>query len=110
MITKTVKRYYCEHCGKGGQTKAIADHEKSCFQNPERVCRLCVQHSLPQPPMPELIKAAMDHGLDGLRALTDCPACITAAVIQVKSEEQAPCLRFDYKAEIKSFMERRAAV
>ena len=42
MREKTVKRFYCDHCAKGGFKKPdMARHESSCTLNPKRVCYLC---------------------------------------------------------------------
>ena len=42
MRTKTVKRYYCDFCSKGGFKKPdMANHEKSCTLNPKRICYMC---------------------------------------------------------------------
>lgn len=42
MRTKTVKRYYCDHCNRGMfQQPAMASHELTCIANPHRVCFLC---------------------------------------------------------------------
>lgn len=42
MRTKTVLRYYCDHCSKGGFRKPdMAAHEATCTKNPKRGCYLC---------------------------------------------------------------------
>ena len=42
MREKTVKRYYCEHCGKGMFKKpSMFQHEVTCIANPKRACFLC---------------------------------------------------------------------
>jgi len=45
MITKLRKRYYCEHCGKGGGSAGhMRRHERTCTANPTRECEMC-QHT-----------------------------------------------------------------
>ena len=42
MREKTVKRYYCDHCSKGGFRKPdMVQHELTCTRNPKRACWLC---------------------------------------------------------------------
>lgn len=42
MREKTVKRYYCDHCSKGGFRKPdMLSHEMTCTKNPKRGCYLC---------------------------------------------------------------------
>lgn len=42
MRTKTVQRFYCDHCSKGMFRKAdMAKHEITCIVNPSRACWLC---------------------------------------------------------------------
>lgn len=104
MITKLVKRYYCEHCGKGGQTKAIANHEESCIKNPERKCWACKEFGLEQLPMPELRKAFQDGGTYAVGEITICPACKLAALMQERKANPSAWddedEYFDYKAEM----------
>ncbi|MCP3684306.1 MAG: hypothetical protein GY861_16635 [bacterium] len=36
-------RYYCDYCKKSGGSKYwMKRHEKSCTNNPERVCKMCI--------------------------------------------------------------------
>lgn len=108
MITKLVKRYYCEHCRKGGMTKAIAKHEDSCIRNPARICATCLEFAHtglgPQVPMPDLLEAAKEAsscGLGALKDLTECPTCILSALVQHrKSNPRDEWVEFDYKAEM----------
>lgn len=54
MRSKTVKRFYCDHCSKGMFRKAdMANHEASCTMNPERVCYMCNM----SPELSEIIKS-----------------------------------------------------
>lgn len=100
MTIKLVKRYYCDHCRKGGMTKAIADHERACIKNPERICPICEEFSFEQVPMPELLAAAAES-LKDLQALTDCPACTLAALAQRRiSNPEEDWKEFDYKEEM----------
>lgn len=42
MRTKTVIRYYCDHCSKGGFKKPnMIQHEANCTKNPHRGCATC---------------------------------------------------------------------
>ena len=42
MRSKTVIRYYCDHCSKGGFRKPdMMQHELTCTLNPKRCCYLC---------------------------------------------------------------------
>lgn len=44
MIIKTVKRYWCEYCGKAGLSKYHMEcHEAHCTLNPRRKCRVCTK-------------------------------------------------------------------
>lgn len=107
MITKLVRRYYCEHCRKGGMTRAMARHEVTCVRNPERVCRMCQDYSLEQVPLVRLLEAAAE-GLGELRETTQCPACVLAAWIQFHKQNPPDPEEFEYyayKAGMKEFLE-----
>jgi hypothetical protein len=42
MRTKTVQRYFCDHCSKGMFKKpSMVSHETVCIANPNRACFLC---------------------------------------------------------------------
>lgn len=112
MRTKKVNRYYCDHCSKGGQSKAaMLRHEPACIRNPDRsACPFCQAAKVSQAPMPELRKA-FEHGdLKALRkAAGDCPACTLAAIVQTRDstppdeEGFTGWVEFDYKAEVVVF-------
>ncbi len=105
MITKTVRRYYCEHCKKGGQTKAMAKHELSCLKNPQRVCSMCRTYELEQVPIPVLMAAAAES-LGDLREATRCPACVLATWMRfTKANPAEDQDYYDYKAGAREFME-----
>ena len=108
MITKKVKRFYCEHPGckkSGGAAWSMRYHEARCTANPNRACSMCelcgydVWESL------DALKAVLPdghewgransgsrdkgnerrmaiEGLNKLRKMTNCPACILAAIRQ----------------------------
>jgi hypothetical protein len=109
MKVKTVKRYYCEFCGKGGQSAShMSRHERGCTLNPNRVCGFCNEVGEDQKTMPELmaimakaeINVVTDDIVEGfrwtsstltnekeiLKALEDatgnCPACMLATIRQ----------------------------
>lgn len=103
MRTKTVTRYYCDHCNRGMfKRPSMIEHERCCIRNPERACALCEQ----KPDMPTLVKA-IESGLDAVRDAADgCPACVLAAIVQdreaykKKGEEPPAWVDFDYKEEL----------
>lgn len=114
MITKTVKRYFCEHCGKGGMRKdCIERHETICFRNPARLCIVCSPHyDAPHPVDMAALKAAFDEAyVDGVRfAAGGCPACVMAAILQ--SRPRTPIssddwVEFDYKKELTDYLSER---
>jgi len=97
--TKLVKRHYCDHCKKGGQSKyCMARHERTCVWNPQRACVFC---SKPETTVAELIEALND----GLPALEQkaamCPACMLAAIVQSRKSinEDTWVAGFDYKKQ-----------
>jgi predicted RNA-binding Zn-ribbon protein involved in translation (DUF1610 family) len=107
MREKTIKRFYCDHCGKGRfQRSATLRHETACIFNPARVCPLCAEAKLSQVPMPELLAVFDDWTkLAPLRALANnCPACILATIVQSRqaahlSDEEDTWIEFNYKEE-----------
>lgn len=115
------KRYYCDHCKKGGGTKFhMAKHERGCTLNPDRQCGVCEKIGLSAAPLSELIAfvtsvaathidttpdvqyASIDSAaLKTLRERADnCPTCILAALRQ--AEAFADPGDFDFKKELKS--------
>lgn len=106
MKVKTVKRYYCEFCKKGGQSAShISRHEKGCTANPNRVCGLCKEVGEDQAPMSVLmdimakaqitkseeygfLSATLHNEKEIIKALEEatgnCPACMLAAIRQSK--------------------------
>jgi len=95
MKTKTVKRFYCEHCGKGGQSaRWILWHEAACTKNPNRVCRYCGERGIPfvgiERPTEQSLAEVNELGPNSrefkadvekaLKATDECPACTLAAL------------------------------
>lgn len=119
MKEKLVKRFYCDHCGKGRfHRKAMAAHEDKCIYNPARICPLCVISDIPQSPMDDLIlgfHASDSEGLDKLRFMANnCPACILSAIVQGRRKvtvqvdndrdvEMDEWVNFNYKDEMKDW-------
>ncbi len=113
MRTKTVKRHYCDHCGKGGfRVSSMLRHESGCTANPLRTCQFCAMMELVQKPIEELKVALVDavdfgdeenydsvdkQAIVKLRELAQgCPACMLAAIRQ---SNQGGCHSFDFKKE-----------
>lgn len=115
MRKKQVWRYYCDFCGKGGQSGGhMKRHERSCCRNPERKCGMCAAAMNDQEPLPKLIEALGKGDVDGLARLrelaTGCPACMLAAIIQSKLQrplnhdgEGGFHVDFDFKKEKDAF-------
>jgi len=95
MIEKLVKQFKCEHCGKKQYAKgSMRVHEAHCTNNPSRKCRLCERVEVAtggakaSVDLSELIAVLRDRGMVPLarmatvRVLTDCPACMLAAIRQ----------------------------
>jgi len=110
MTTKLVKRYYCDHCRKGGMTKAIADHEKTCIKNPERECFACKEFGFTQIHMALLLSAA-EGGVDAVKDMTPCPACTLAALSQFKkAHPESEWQEFDYKEAMLGLYRERNSI
>ena len=94
-------RYYCEFCNKsGGSGYHMAEHEKHCTLNPNRICRMCGRGEglgklialLPKKedyvskgPLFEFLDfaEAVEKTMFVLREEAEnCPACILAALRQ----------------------------
>jgi|SRR6185437_10022575 len=117
MKQKKVWRYYCEFCRKAGCAKGtIAKHERHCCANPNRVCRMCVlvtgEEGL-QRPIAELTTALYDVGLERVKELAhNCPACILAAIIQLRKRDNASphdeeyWFEFDFKTAVREMWEQ----
>ena len=115
MRQKLVKRYYCDHCSKGGLKKpSMRMHEQGCTRNPNRVCYLCDQsHDYKalcaeakalsssrddHEPMPDARNINGAKEISQLSHMVDgCPACLLAVLRQsnVMAFEH-----FDYKKEV----------
>lgn len=87
MRTALRTRYYCDFCKKSGGSKpAMAKHETSCTNNPDRVCRMCKFADLEQKPIGELTTTYAQQGWKALRELAGgCPVCILAGERQAHS-------------------------
>ena len=105
-------RYYCDFCKKSSG-RTLADHERHCTMNPNRVCRFCKLLGETQAPIADLLAALRSGVVPVLPALKksahDCPACILAAIRQLPPEEYGALddsvTMYDYKAESKKALE-----
>lgn len=82
-------RFYCEFCPKAGMSGGhMARHEASCTRNPNRVCRMCALVGESARPMPELIAALREGGVEAVRKASEvgCPVCILAAILCDRKE------------------------
>lgn len=121
MKTKTVKRYYCDHCGKGGQSSyCITRHESTCIRNPLRACPACSEQHVSGALLPTtetvetLITEFRAGGIAALRGKANgCPACMLAAIVQSRprksrpSDEDYDWVDFDYKKEMQEWNKER---
>jgi len=121
MRERMVRRYYCDHCGKGGCSKGhMARHERGCTLNRNRVCGLCAHVGLNQKSADELVDAFRGCGDDDAQRLASlrdaaegCPACILTAlrilfppVKNMDAEDlqfSPPWPDFDFKKELADF-------
>lgn len=83
MRTKTVTRYFCDHCSKGMfKRDAMERHEAVCYRNRDRKCHRC-QFEDPQNSIsPERRKAILQDGEKCQTKGGECPDCLMAMVIQ----------------------------
>lgn len=113
MREKLVKRYYCEHCSKGGFKKpSIQQHEKGCTRNPERLCYLCEETHDYKSLCAEAIKRSSENEVDHRiiseaedlmalsRMVSNCPACLLAVLRQ---SNVFAFEHFDYKTELTKY-------
>lgn len=127
MTSKTVTQYRCGFCKKRGLSAShMAKHERHCTLNPNRICRVCGVLEIEQKLIAELKAIFPQHPraywetsqsegpdefalpsyphvtneqLNNFRAVTECPACLMAALRQ--SNIPVPCaVGFDFKAEM----------
>lgn len=104
MRTKRVLRYYCDHCSKGGfKGPNIRRHEETCVHNPNRSCWACKEFEL-HPQLLEILVSLADaitpngQNIGPLEKAADgCPACMLAAIVQSRSQEDIVWVTFDYK-------------
>jgi len=115
------KRYYCDYCNKaGGSRYHMANHERGCTLNPDRLCGVCLAMKLDAAPLAELIAFVQsvhekyvcpitstfhfDIVKEDVVTLRDragnCPACVLAALRQTKTFTASD--DFDFRAELKS--------
>lgn len=124
MRQRLVKRYYCEHCSKGGfKEPSMRQHEYGCTRNPDRVCYLCEQsHDYKalcaeavarsssrddHEPMPDARTINGVKELSQLSSMVDgCPACLLAVLRQsnVMAFEY-----FDYKKAVTEWYREQQA-
>lgn len=117
MHQRKLTRYFCDHCSKGGFKMAvIQSHEKSCCQNPDRVCAWHGGALRPRVSMEELIEAIEGDHLDELRTVAGgCPWCMLAAIKQSPQPDNSSAMEdgywenplgldFDFKAERERFL------
>ena len=120
MKTRMRVRYYCDFCGKSmGYKNHMANHEKHCTMNPNRVCRMCetlqkCDGETEQLPMAVLLAALeipnedsddyrtflewdSDDHLESIKSVTKCPACILAAIRQ--AGYSSGVYNFEYEKE-----------
>ena len=125
-------RYYCDFCKKSGGSKwHMEKHEKSCTMNPDRTCGFCEfngDHPTKKhkEKLKSIVKKAVgefwdeaeigidEHPIDYHERITEqlekdllkeasgCPACVLAAIRQVKDAE---FIQFDYKKAKDQFWE-----
>ncbi len=118
-------RYYCDFCNKSGGSKYhMQGHEPSCTMNPKRTCRMCGIQDEPSGDLEKMIRIIkndiycvedeleMEAWLFGedkkeeatlaaIRSISDCPACILAAIRQAGIPFMFQS--FDYKKEKEAF-------
>lgn len=97
MRTRTVKRYYCDHCKKAGLSRFhMEKHERGCTANPNRVCGMCQLVDGPNATLPELLDAAR-IGLTELRSTAlGCPACMLAGIRALRATFGKPSTWGEY--------------
>lgn len=129
MITKTVKRHYCEYCKKAmSQRPAMEKHEKHCTLNLNRSCRMCdvigehndIKTLLAMIPNQIITKEncvifEIDYDqvsneseiLQAFREMKEkannCPACILAVLRQYRKENDRMYIPWDYKENVDAF-------
>jgi len=104
MREKKVKRFYCDHCNKGGFSRASMErHENTCFKNLKRDCWVCKEFGLSsEHTLDEIKKTMREEGFEAASRMTECPACLVAAVIHcnayyIKTGEYDYCIDYPYK-------------
>lgn len=122
MKEKQVTQFSCDFCKvKRYRRHAMERHERGCTMNPGRVCGICARLEWEQSPIEKLISMAR-IGREALATESGgCPACMLAAIRQLRAAEPAriegepfkevfipsgvakDCDTFDYKAAVKSF-------
>ncbi len=121
MRQKLVKRYYCDHCSKGGfKEPSMRQHEYGCTRNPARVCYLCEQsHDYKALCAEAKARSTQDEFSDEVRTINGakelsqlssmvdgCPACLLAVLHQsnVMAFEH-----FDYKKAVTEWYREQQA-
>jgi hypothetical protein len=116
MKRRLVYRYTCDFCKKSNcSASAITKHERACTNNPARACGVCKVTYDRQVPMDDLKAAfaldlaerteADDYefrcGVEHLAALTECPACMLAAIRQTPHE--GVHVAFEFKPAMETY-------
>lgn len=77
MKTKTVTRYYCDHCSKGSFKRTSMDHhERTCFNNPKRVCPLCGSRNQHK------VREYSEIMAPVVTIEAECPHCLLSVLVQ----------------------------
>lgn len=110
MKRKRVTRYYCEYCGKGGQTKRIIYwHEQGCLWNPHHRCPVCTKTR----DWPAIALGFVLAGFNQewvVRAVEGCPHCVLAVLKahnkgKPKKEHVNFWDTFDYKKALAEYQD-----
>lgn len=110
MRTKTVTRYFCDHCSKGMLRKdAMQRHESVCYRNPERGCISCQRdplHIIPAERF-EVVK----RGLVDCRPIKDeCPRCLMALCLRHNATKDPQFIYYpleQFKSDVADFEGKR---
>lgn len=94
VIKTPCTRYTCEFCGRNGYSAGhMKKHETGCTRNPDRICGMCKAGGLVQAD-PAAMRAILETGIESLKEMCKCPACILAAVLSIKVKDRP---EYDYR-------------